>query len=799
MRRPLVAVMLLTALLPLTTVTAEEGGVVIEEILVSASSAAYNGTDWNGDGTIGSQSDQYIQIRNTGSEAVDISDWILDDNIGEGSPPCRIGWNTTIEAGEAIVFYRANTGIELDYFDADSANLFDIDGNLMSSMSYPAEDSWWDKVYTYAENGSLWKEDPNPSQEQGSCYTPRDHIHTGSYILQGKIVTMKGPNDVLENGNVMIEDGQIVSVWSEGDIPPINTDNVSVFETNGTIYPGLIDMHNHLHYNTAPLWEMSPHSASQTNEFGGYQNRYQWKNHPDYSPHVTKPKSFVHSGSYWNMESQAMKYVEVKEIVGGTTSAQGGPSTGKDSFDSILVRNIEYYNFGADEIHTKVTELESSYIGNHIKTGNASGELRAWFLHLGEGMDESSRAEFDILVQNDLLVGELNLIHGTALTKTEFDKMGAVGANLVWSPLSNLLLYGTTTDVAAAKDAGVRISIAPDWAPSGSKSPLHELKVADLWDDEMLGDIFNDYEMVQMVTSNPAKAMKWDEFVGTIEVGKAADLVVLDNINTNPYRNMINAIDTDVRLTVIGGIPIYGDQDIMTEMKGDDWEPAGLGKALDVTFIGVEDGGQTWGEIVSDLEMAMRFDYDEMKDAFGENMADFDNQVANMVNVGLDPVHTWGDERYFRVINSSNSANSQIDMSLLFDRYYDRPATIDTVIGEEGNYTEHNPVSHTYGCMDDTAFNFNADATKDDGSCTFQQQNTTQQTNNSDDNTCIGICDDSFSDSVEDKDEANLVSLTIFMGIIFAIAISVIFISRNREDSVTFVPEMPPLEPPKSD
>ena len=83
--------------------------------------------------------------------------------------------------------------------------------------------------------------------------------------------------------------------------------------------------------------------------------------------------------------------------------------------------------------------------------------------------------------------------------------------------------------------------------------------------------------------------------------------------------------------------------------------------------------------------------------------------------------------------------------------------------------------------------------------CIRDRQNTTQQANNSDDNTCIGIRDDSFSDSFEDKDEANLVSLTIFMGIIFAIAISVIFISRNREESVTFVPEMPPLEPPKSD
>ena len=192
MRTAVVVLILLGALIPFTPSAAADNGIVIEEILVSASSAAYNGTDWNGDGEIGSNSDQYIQIRNTGTTDVDISDWILDDNIGEGSPPCRIGWNTTIAAGEAIVFYRANTGIELDYFDADSANLMDKEGNLISTMSYPGEDSWWDKVYTYAANGSLWKQDPNPSSDQGTCYTPRDHIHSGSYILQGRVVPMMG-------------------------------------------------------------------------------------------------------------------------------------------------------------------------------------------------------------------------------------------------------------------------------------------------------------------------------------------------------------------------------------------------------------------------------------------------------------------------------------------------------------------------------------------------------------------------------------------------------------------------------
>ena len=80
--------------------TNDNGGIIIEEILVSASSPEYNGTDWNGDGFIGSESDQYIMITNTGDTPVDISDWILDDITTGGSPPCRIGWNTTINAGE---------------------------------------------------------------------------------------------------------------------------------------------------------------------------------------------------------------------------------------------------------------------------------------------------------------------------------------------------------------------------------------------------------------------------------------------------------------------------------------------------------------------------------------------------------------------------------------------------------------------------------------------------------------------------------------------------------------------------
>ena len=49
---------------------------------------------------------------------------------------------------------------------------------------------------------------------------------------------------------------------------------------------------------------------------------------------------------------------------------------------------------------------------------------------------------------------------------------------MVWSPLSNYLLYGESTDIRAAKNAGILIGIGRDWAPSGSKNLLGELKVA---------------------------------------------------------------------------------------------------------------------------------------------------------------------------------------------------------------------------------------------------------------------------------------------------------------------------------
>ena len=75
-------------------------------------------------------------------------------------------------------------------------------------------------------------------------------------------------------------------------------------------------------------------------------------------------------------------------------------------------------------------------------------------------------------------------------------------AAIAWSPLSNLWLYGQTTDVPAARAAGVTVSLGSDWAPSGTKHVLGEVKSARLVSDH-LGWELSDADLVRMVTCNP--------------------------------------------------------------------------------------------------------------------------------------------------------------------------------------------------------------------------------------------------------------------------------------------------------
>ena len=798
-----------------------DSNMIISEVLASPNgmknnetcSNCYNATDWNGDGEYGKFSDQFIELYNPTDQPINISNWVLDDIAEGGSAPCQLARNTIVQPGDYVSIFINASRIELDYYGGDTVNLYDETGTLVDSLSYPDKDSWYGNSYIPLENGSIWKvRPPTPGYSQNEsfgaaqnmigCFGMSDGGYVESMLLKGRVVTMNSESDVINDGSVLVQDGMITAVWSGQNIPQnVDLTGVPVIETNGTIYPGLIDSHNHMHYNHIPLWDFEVHT-SQKSEEGGYSNRNQWKNNPNYKRDISWMKTFVHTSSMWDMSNQQMKYAEVMAVAGGVTAVQGAPTSNFDAWDSMLSRNIELYNFGEDGIHTKVTTLESDYEGNHIKSGNSSGSLNAWYLHLAEGVDEESRAEFDVLVANNLLVGELVLIHGTALGPAEFQLMGQAGTDLAWSPLSNLLLYGDTTDVVAADQAGVRISLAPDWGPSGSKNVLHELKVADLWNTNNLNSYFSDYDLATMVTKNPALGNNWDDSVGTINAGLYADLVVMDTFHEDPYRNLIEAIDADVRLTVVNGQPVFGDIDLMSTLKGDDWEiieGPGFDKAVDVTDRSEPEGTQSWARILADMEMAMELNPDDIAATWSSSTDSYSSMQGNVLN----SIFTTNDTRHFDIITQSEHANTHINLEQLED-YYDIPMENGDRIGVN---VVLEPQNHSGGStiidpVDETP------------------NNTTNETGGEEgrDAECPPNC--ILGEDVEDAstDESSLFgakSLLLVLVILLLIAVGLITRSVDEEEEMgvdqtvviekewqenhkTFVPELPPLAPPPS-
>ena len=109
--------------------------------------------------------------------------------------------------------------------------------------------------------------------------------------------------------------------------------------------------------------------------------------------------------------------------------------------------------------------------------------------------------------------------------------------------------------------------------------------------------------LVEMVTTNPAKTLRWTQNVGSIEPGKFADLVLItkrshpsaEGLPDSPYRNLIDATEQNVRLVIVNGEPRCGDPAIMKKLKPGDYEviPSADGcfsKAIDVTLTNPKAG-----------------------------------------------------------------------------------------------------------------------------------------------------------------------------------------------------------------
>jgi len=158
--------------------------------------------------------------------------------------------------------------------------------------------------------------------------------------------------------------------------------------------------------------------------------------------------------------------------------------------------------------------------------------------HTNESRDErelveraTGRSPVGYLAELGLASERAVFAHGVHLDAAERAELAATKTAVAHCPSSNLKLGSGVADVAALREAGVTVGIGADGAACNNRlDGFEEARLATLLSRALHGPgVLTAGDALVMATRDGARALRLDGDIGTLEVGKRADLVVLDS------------------------------------------------------------------------------------------------------------------------------------------------------------------------------------------------------------------------------------------------------------------------------
>lgn len=377
---------------------------------------------------------------------------------------------------------------------------------------------------------------------------------TAGTLLQGDVL---GPETVFRGGQVLIDDaGQIACVGCDCDMEAAAATATVVTCPDTVISPGLINTHDHITFaNNPPL---------PTDE--RYDHRHEWRV-------GANGKTVVDYDS--GASTEVVFGAELRFLLSGTTAtASAGGRTG-------LIRNVDtggqYGNVPIQTVNSDTFPLGDSN-GTLIANGcdypnpTSPGEIAnesAYLPHVSEGISVSAHNEFVCQASgpNDILAPQSAFVHAIAVDGNDVAEFRPETAKVIWSPRSNISLYGDTAPVTMLDNMGVPLALGTDWVVSGSAHMLRELACADELNSTYYSNQFSDLDLWRMATTNAAFAIGSQSVMGMLKPGYVADIAIFDASEHSDHRAVIAAGLEDVVLVMRGGEVLSGDSAIVEALR----------------------------------------------------------------------------------------------------------------------------------------------------------------------------------------------------------------------------------------
>jgi cytosine/adenosine deaminase-related metal-dependent hydrolase len=178
----------------------------------------------------------------------------------------------------------------------------------------------------------------------------------------------------------------------------------------------------------------------------------------------------------------------------------------------------------------------------------------------------------DWMIRHRSLSGRLALAHCVWLSPADFAKIAAAGAAVTWQPSTNAFLADGIMPLRSALDAGVAVGLGTDDTNANDQVNMFtELRTAALMTKIARADsaAVAAWELLRIATQGGARVLGMGNQIGSIKVGKAADLILIDLDAMRPITNLASALvyqacGTEVETVVINGRVVMRERELVT-------------------------------------------------------------------------------------------------------------------------------------------------------------------------------------------------------------------------------------------
>ena len=164
-----------------------------------------------------------------------------------------------------------------------------------------------------------------------------------------------------------------------------------------------------------------------------------------------------------------------------------------------------------------------------------------------QAVEQSGLRPLSRLNERGLISPRMLAVHMTQLTDSEINLLATSNANVVHCPESNLKLASGYCPVYQLSQAGVNVALGTDGAASNNDlDMLGEMHTAALLAKVVANEAsaIPAHEALRMATINGAKALGLDKIIGSLQLGKSADIVAVNmgTLETQPLYNVISQL-----------------------------------------------------------------------------------------------------------------------------------------------------------------------------------------------------------------------------------------------------------------